>query len=276
MIFIVYGFLGWCVEVIYVGLGTGHFYNRGFLHMPLLPIYAIGALLINISTQNLLSNPLLLFIVGVIVTSALEYITSVIMEYLFHTRWWDYSSYKFNINGRICLKNSFLFGLLCLFVMYGINPFVLDVIEDIPLNFQDAIANIFIFVFVIDLVYTLRDVSVLPIRDMQIISGRINAYKDGTLKTIEELSEELQDHNFGDGYIIDELRKYSKSHAVKKPILVQLLSIIITVSIIGLIVQHLQLFLLLTFIIILVSFLIYNHIKYYSVRKGSNTFNKSS
>ena len=67
----------------------------------------------------------MVFLWGVVITSALEYLTSYVMEKMFHTRWWDYSRYRFNLNGRICLLNSTLFGLMCLFVVYVIHPPIL-------------------------------------------------------------------------------------------------------------------------------------------------------
>lgn len=264
MIFMIYGFLGWCVEVVYVGIGTGRFYNRGFLNMPLLPIYAIGALLINIFTTNLIPHPILLYIVGVIVTTALEYVTSYLMEELFHTRWWDYSSYKFNINGRVCLKNSLLFGILCLFVMYGINPLVINFINLIQPTSQDIIVDIFIVAFIFDLAYTLRKLDIMPIRDVRILNGKINAYREGRLKTIEELSEELQDHTFGDGYLASEIHKYTKAKHQQKPILIKLISLVLSILIIGLIVKHVQLFLILCLVSFIIFYIIYHQIKYYS------------
>lgn len=80
-------------------------------------------------------HPIVVFIFGMVLTSILEYITSFVMEKLFATRWWDYSTYPFNINGRICLQNSLLFGLMALVVVYGLHPIVSRFVERIPLGF---------------------------------------------------------------------------------------------------------------------------------------------
>lgn len=68
--------------------------------------------------------PILVFVLGVIITSALEYIISWVMEILFKTRWWDYSERFMNINGRVCLLNSTLFGIMSIVVVYIIHPVI--------------------------------------------------------------------------------------------------------------------------------------------------------
>lgn len=209
LLFIIYGFLGWIVEVCYVRIGSGHWYNRGFLHMPFLPIYAFGALLITLSLQNF-SNPLVVYIFGVLVTSILEYITSFVMERMFHTRWWDYSSYKFNINGRICLKNSLLFGILSLFVIYGLNPPFTTAINTIPVYTKTIIADLFIALLMIDLAYTLHKVSNMPIRDIRIISGKVKAYSNGKLRSLDDFLEELDEYRHNGVGLRDDLKDYTR------------------------------------------------------------------
>ena len=76
------------------------------------------------------------------------------MEKLFATRWWDYSTYPFNINGRICLQNSLLFGLMALVVVYGLHPIVSRFVERIPLGFLVIFLIMFTIFFVIDIVNT--------------------------------------------------------------------------------------------------------------------------
>ena len=70
-----------------------------------------------------MQDPVVLFVMAVVVCGILEYLTSYFMEKIYHARWWDYSSKKFNINGRICLSNLIAFGILGMFIMYISNPF---------------------------------------------------------------------------------------------------------------------------------------------------------
>lgn len=122
--FFIYSFLGWCCECVYCSVPAGRFINRGFLNGPLCPVYGFGALaVIHCLTPVNFSLPLL-FVCGLLVTSALEYFTGWLLETIFHAKWWDYSNMRFNIRGRVCLLNSVLFGLLGVFVMRVLHPFV--------------------------------------------------------------------------------------------------------------------------------------------------------
>lgn len=256
MLFIIYGFLGWVVEVLYVRLLSGHFYNRGFLHMPFLPIYATGAVIVTAILQPI-NNSIILFISAVIVTSILEYATSVIMERLFHTRWWDYSNLRFNLNGRICMRNSLLFGFLGLFVIKISNPFIFNLIGDVPFTTKTTIVDLFVALFIIDLAYTLRNVSNLPIRDIRIISGKVKAYREGKLKSLEELLDELEEFK-----LRDELKKYTNRFADKFEIHRSLILAFVIIIILGLILNNIIILELLLIIIVLTIFSIFYNIKH--------------
>lgn len=127
--FFLYSFFGWLCECIYCSIPAHTFINRGFLAGPYCPIYGCGALaVLHILDPFGYSIPLM-FGMGIVVTSALEYVTSWGMEVLFHTKWWDYSSYPFNIHGRVCLKNSLLFGCMVLVVYYLIHPAIQEFVH---------------------------------------------------------------------------------------------------------------------------------------------------
>ncbi len=123
LLLMVYSLIGWCGEMIYCSVGQRRFCEkRGFLNGPICPIYGHGALVVLLCLNGGCENPFLTFLLGAILTSIVEYITSYIMEKLFHMRWWDYSRYKFHINGRVCLLNSTLFGLASVFLCHAANP----------------------------------------------------------------------------------------------------------------------------------------------------------
>ncbi len=123
LLLMVYSFLGWCGEMVYCSIGQRKLCEkRGFLNGPICPIYGHGALVVLLCLHGGCKNPLLTFLWGALLTSIVEYITSYIMEKLFHMRWWDYSQYKFHINGRVCLLNSTLFGLASVFLCHFANP----------------------------------------------------------------------------------------------------------------------------------------------------------
>lgn len=130
LLLLFYSFLGWCGEMVYCSIGQRKLCEkRGFLNGPLCPIYGHGALLVLAVLGNRWNSPAATFLVGMVLTSAVEYVTSYVMEKLFHMRWWDYSCRRFNLNGRVCLLNSLLFGLACLVLRYGIQPRVFPPLE---------------------------------------------------------------------------------------------------------------------------------------------------
>ena len=115
--------IGWCGEMVYCSICQRKLCEkRGFLNGPVCPIYGHGALVVLLCLHGGCKNPLLTFLLGAVLTSLVEYITSFAMEKLFHMRWWDYSQYKFHLNGRICLLNSTLFGLASVFLCHFANP----------------------------------------------------------------------------------------------------------------------------------------------------------
>ena len=146
--FALYSLLGWACESTYCSIPAKRFINRGFLNGPFCPVYGVGALLVIFLLRPFTQNLLVLFVFGVLVTSVLEYITGFLLEKLFHTTWWDYSKRKFNIKGRVCLRNSLLFGILSVLLLHFINPFVEKLEAWIPEWALPAIAFVFLFYFI--------------------------------------------------------------------------------------------------------------------------------
>lgn len=95
LLFFIYSFLGWVCETVYCSVGSRHFVNRGFLNGPLCPVYGFGALIVVFAMQPFSKNIVLTFLAGMILTSALEYITGWLLEMLFHLKLWDYSAAVF-------------------------------------------------------------------------------------------------------------------------------------------------------------------------------------
>ena len=93
------------------------------------------------------------------------------MDHLFHMKWWDYSDHKYNIKGRVCLKNSLLFGIGCVFMMKFIHPSIESRIEPISISFKINIINLFNIIMFIDLFFTLKKLDKLHIRDIKYVSS---------------------------------------------------------------------------------------------------------
>ena len=154
--FLIYSFIGWTCEVIYCSIPRGLFVNRGFLNGHICPIYGFGAVFIISFLSSFKDNIVELFLLAMLLTSILEYITSVILEKLFNTKWWDYSNNKFNINGRVCLLNSTLFGLLSVILVHVVHPCIVNLIESIQVSYKVMFVYIVGIIFLIDMIFTLK------------------------------------------------------------------------------------------------------------------------
>ena len=185
--FFIYSFLGWVCESIYCSCLQKKVINRGFLNGPVCPVYGVGALIIITGLWSYRDSMIAVFVMGIILTSLLEYVTATILEKLFHAKWWDYSKHKFNINGKVCLLNSTMFGFMSLFVIEILHPFVIDVLSKMN--------SLVLFVFLIlammsmigDLVVTAKALNSLTVRvdalasivdDMKKIHAKFKLYED--------------------------------------------------------------------------------------------------
>ena len=130
--FLIYSCLGWCLEVIYAAVSTGQLVNRGFLNGPVCPIYGFGMIIVLFTLSPLVDNLLLLYIGGVILPSVLELVGGWALYKLYHTRWWDYSDFPFNIGGYICLEFSLLWGVGTVVVMKAVHPVIAGLVEMVP------------------------------------------------------------------------------------------------------------------------------------------------
>lgn len=104
--FFLYSFLGWAVESAYMSFCSRRWTNRGFMFGPLCPIYGVGALTVYFMLRGISHNYILLYVVGCIVPTALEFLTAQIMLLIFGEVWWDYTEKPFNYRGILCLEST--------------------------------------------------------------------------------------------------------------------------------------------------------------------------
>lgn len=190
ILFIIYSFLGWGMEVI-LGVVKGHkLVNRGFLIGPYCPIYGWGCLFIIFFLDRYRDDSLLvLFVMAVVICSILEYITSYVMEKKFNARWWDYSNKRFNLNGRICLETMIPFGILGTIVVCLVNPFFVSVLIKIPDVILEIIAIVILMIFLIDNIVTCK--IIIGFKDEV-----VKAEKDRTEEISKKVKEVLSQRGF--------------------------------------------------------------------------------
>ena len=135
--FVIYSFIGWCVEVIYHAVRFGRVINRGFLNGPVCPVYGFGVILVfgvlNLVSQNFSSTggmqsiPIpILYVLGMILTTFVEFMGGFLLDKFFHARWWDYRNEKFNFCGYICLKFSLIWGAGIVLIVRFLHPALIE------------------------------------------------------------------------------------------------------------------------------------------------------
>lgn len=156
LIFLFYSVFGYLVEVAFCSIHSKKLvFNRGFLIGPYLPIYGSSCLLMYLFLYKYQDDPFALFIMACFICSVMEFFTSLILEKIFKVRWWDYSHLKFNLDGRICLSNSILFGLGGLFIMYVLNPIVLSLFNLMSKNVLIIVTLVFMAIFMLDFIISI-------------------------------------------------------------------------------------------------------------------------
>ena len=166
--FCIWSFIGWCIEVCYMTLETGEYQNRGFLNMPICPIYGFGVLMVVTFFRPLENTFLLLFAATTILCTTFELLVGLGMEKLFNTRWWDYSHERFNFKGYICLKVSLLWGLGCVIVVRIVQPMIERLIDITPVKVGMVLLVIMSVLILIDVAASICAVNNLNNRLKQI------------------------------------------------------------------------------------------------------------
>lgn len=156
LVFYAYCFLGWCFESTVVSVQQRHFVNRGFLRGPMLPIYGFGATILLHVSLPLYDRPAALFLASMAAATVFEYIVGVLMETLFKIKYWDYSSHRFQFQGRICLQSSLCWGFLGLILARVIHPPVEAVVVWLPLWALVVVDVLLSAVFAGDVVVSVR------------------------------------------------------------------------------------------------------------------------
>lgn len=156
--FAMFSFIGWAWECLYYSVQQRRLVNSGFLSTCFCPIYGIGALL-DLIILGRIENTALLFFSGVLLTGTLEYFVSWLLETLFHRRWWDYTGWPLNINGRICILSVGLFGIATVALIKFVAPFTIEMIDSLKPFTIEVLSAVFAFVMLVDAVKSARHID---------------------------------------------------------------------------------------------------------------------
>lgn len=153
-LFLAFSFLGWCLEVAATAVRQGQYRDRGVLHGPLCLVYGITGCLITIALRELSGGWFFLFLFSALYATVVEWIAGHLLEHYSHTRWWDYSDCKWNLDGYICLSASVVWGALGLVTVKWLVPLLMRLYQLVPAGLAHVLLWIFAILLVIDLLGT--------------------------------------------------------------------------------------------------------------------------
>ena len=218
LMFFIYSFVGWVVEVVYYGITEGKFINRGFLAGPLCPVYGLGFYAAIWIFEPLSNNFLIIFFGMAAACTIVELIAGVILYHAFHMRWWDYSGYFLNLDGRIC------WGIAASLGIYVLHPLVKHLIYLIHYPVKIGILVFFTVILVTDLVTTIITIAGFKkkfeamekvVSGTKVVSDLIGSQIYGAVDTVVTVSEPTRNHYEQYRKLIDENRRQERELAAQ-------------------------------------------------------------
>jgi uncharacterized membrane protein len=155
LMFFLFSFIGWAWECGIAFTESGAFINRGTLYGPWIPIYGFGGLAIVVILNRLSARPLLCFCAAVVLCGVIEYVAATLIWDLYHIKYWDYSGFFFNIQGRICLEGLLAFGVLGMLGLYVLAPVTDEMLLRIPLRVRQILCALLLLAFGTDVALNL-------------------------------------------------------------------------------------------------------------------------
>ncbi|MCQ2082315.1 MAG: putative ABC transporter permease [Lachnospiraceae bacterium] len=161
--YFIFCLMGWIWESIYESILNKKVINRGFLYGPYIPIYGVGGLLILVLFQRfqapfLSTRTIIIYLIGAVGATILEYSVSVFLEKRLNAKWWDYSNYPFNYQGRICLIATLFWGAVAVGAIDFLNPWLYSKIMLIPYNYRAIYVTVMTILIFSDTGYTIRSI----------------------------------------------------------------------------------------------------------------------
>lgn len=206
LLFFIFCFIGWVWECSYISITEEKkFTNRGFLNGPYIPIYGFGGLSIYLCLQKYGTGAIIsmqsikIYFIGLVFATVLEYITSFLMEKIFKARWWDYTNYFLNVNGRVCLLASLFWGLLSVVSVQFLNPLLLNKIESLTHDIKIVVSTALVTVFILDLFITINSIVNIQKRITMILAienNKLQALKEkiDSVSVPEEYKQLISDY----------------------------------------------------------------------------------
>ena len=191
IVFYIYSIFGYILEILGIFISKKKIvFNRGYLLGPYLPIFGFGALFITLFLTKYYNEPIVLFVMGMVLCGVLEYFTSFILEKAFNLRWWDYSDKKYNINGRVCLETMIMFGIGSVLLVCIFNKYLFYLISLIPNHVIITIAIVLFMIIIFDTIISTSKIESLS-KDLVLIDK-----KDATGEIKNRIKESLSNNHY--------------------------------------------------------------------------------
>lgn len=146
---------GFIYEEIFCLVVDNELVKRGFLYGPYLPVYGFGAIFLFLLLKRFKKKPLILFILAMLVTGIVEYITGYLLYEIYHKTWWDYTGLFLNIDGYVCLRSVFSFGIGAFLLIYIVEPVVSLLVSSLSKKKVALWSIVICLIFIIDFILTL-------------------------------------------------------------------------------------------------------------------------
>ena len=190
LIFFIYSVIGFIIEITSCFIFTKKFtMSRGYLLGPYIPVFGFGTLLMVTFLGKYRNDIITLFVLSTVLCSVVEYFVSLLMEMIFKLRWWDYSNDKFNINGRICLRNGFLFGIGGVLIVRYFHPILISSLDYFSETTIIIVGWILASIIIIDTIISTFTISKLKIDTTKYLK------QDATSVVKEQVAASLSKYN---------------------------------------------------------------------------------
>jgi len=174
--FILYSFMGWVMETCYCSILERRLVPRGFLYGPICPIYGGGVTLMILFFTPLKKNLVLFYAVAVVVMTSWEYFVGWLLEVTTHVKYWDYSQYRFNLKGRVCLWVALTWGVLSYLVIFFLHPPIQSLVAELPVWLEFMLCGAFLALLAVDATATIRNLVLVAMN----------------VESVTQLAQELQ------------------------------------------------------------------------------------
>lgn len=153
-VFFIFCMAGWVWEVSHHLITHGEIVNRGAMYGPWLPIYGSGVVMIAVLLYRLRSRPLLEAAAIVVLCGTVEYLTSYFMELARGMRWWDYTGYFLNLNGRISGEGLAMFTIGGMLAVYLLIPLIDSMLTHVKPRLLISVCVVLLICFTGDAIYS--------------------------------------------------------------------------------------------------------------------------